>query len=213
MINYFKIALLSMTVFISTSCQNGANEIVEPVEDCNVQKIELTSVMSDEDFLTACLSVKSQVGSISRAAMMSEIEAQQVMEPFVEDGLHLRNQIVRQVEMDPTMKVEATYFKNLSDEDCAALSFVFHSIEESDLDIKIITETLDAEQNNTKTIDTKRLLHCAAVAAGYDFVKKLSVEGIVTAVTIRQALIAIGKRYLGYVGAVLMVYDFVECIS
>lgn len=213
MINYFKIALLSMTVFISTSCQNDANEIVEPVEDCNVQKIELTSVMSDEDFLTACLSIKSQVGSISRAAMMSEIKAQQLMEPFVEDGLHLRKQIVRQVEMDPTMKVEATYFKNLSDEDCAALSFVFHSIEEADLDTKIITETLDAEQNNTKTITKERLFHCVSFAAGYDILKELSVEGIVTAVTVRQALIAIGKRYMGYVGLVLMVYDFVECIS
>lgn len=36
---------------------------------------------------------------------------------------------------------------------------------------------------------------------------------LITAASVRQVIIAIGKRYLGYVGLVLMVYEFVECIS
>lgn len=61
--------------------------------------------------------------------------------------------------------------------------------------------------------EAERFVHCLAVAVGYDTVKKLSVEGIITATTVRQAIIAIGKRYLGYIGVALVIKEFVECIE
>ncbi|WP_289772967.1 hypothetical protein [uncultured Duncaniella sp.] len=213
MFNYLKVALMGLVVCLMASCQNEVNEIEEPTAESAENVVELTSSMSQEDFLTACAAVKSKMGSVSRAVQMTDVEARQVMQPFVEDGLQLRTQIVRQVELEPTMAVEAAYFRDLSEEDCAALSFVFHSIKDAGLDTEIVTGTIDGFQAQTMSVSSERLLHCAAVAVGYDAIKRLGVGGIVTATTVRQAIIAIGKRYLGYVGLALMVYDFVECVS
>ena len=188
-------------------------DVDEPTVKSTEKTVELTSSMSEDDFLTACLAVKSQMGSVSRAVQFTEVEAKQVMQPFVNDGLQLKKQIVEQAELNPSLQVEAVYFKNLSDEDCAALSFVFHSMRDAGMDTEIVTGVIDGVQTQTMSVNTERLLHCAAVAVGYDAVKKLGVGGIVTATTVRQAIIAIGKRYLGYVGLAIMVYDFVECVS
>lgn len=212
MINYLKIALMGMMVCFMASCQTEA-DVDEPTVKSTEKTVELTSSMSEDDFLTACLAVKSQMGSVSRAAQFTEVEAKQVMQPFVNDGLQLKKQIVEQAELNPSLQVEAVYFKNLSDEDCAALSFVFHSMRDAGMDTEIVTGVIDGVQTQTMSVNTERLLHCAAVAVGYDAVKKLGVGGIVTATTVRQAIIAIGKRYLGYVGLAIMVYDFVECVS
>lgn len=212
MINYLKIALMGMMVCFMASCQTEA-DVDEPTVKSTEKTVELTSSMSEDDFLTACLAVKSQMGSVSRAVQFTEVEAKQVMQPFVNDGLQLKKQIVEQAELNPSLQVEAVYFKNLSDEDCAALSFVFHSMRDAGMDTEIVTGVIDGVQTQTMSVNTERLLHCAAVAVGYDAVKKLGVGGIVTATTVRQAIIAIGKRYLGYVGLAIMVYDFVECVS
>lgn len=203
---------MGMMVCFMASCQTEA-DVDEPTVKSTEKTVELTSSMSEDDFLTACLAVKSQMGSVSRAAQFTEVEAKQVMQPFVNDGLQLKKQIVEQAELNPSLQVEAVYFKNLSDEDCAALSFVFHSMRDAGMDTEIVTGVIDGVQTQTMSVNTERLLHCAAVAVGYDAVKKLGVGGIVTATTVRQAIIAIGKRYLGYVGLAIMVYDFVECVS
>lgn len=203
---------MGMMLCFLASCKTEA-DVDEPTVKSIAETVELTSSMSEDDFLTACLVVKSKMGSVSRAPQFTEAEAKQVMQQFVEDGLQLKTQIVEQVELNPELQVEADYFKNLSDEDCAALSFVFHSMRDAGLDTEIVTGVIDDVQAQMMSVSAERLLHCAAVAVGYDAVKKIGVEGIVTAATVRQAIIAIGKRYLGYVGLALMVYDFVECIS
>lgn len=46
--------------------------------------------------------IKSQIGSISRATQLSELEAEAIMRPLVDDGIQLRDQIIEQVELDPS---------------------------------------------------------------------------------------------------------------
>lgn len=202
---------MGMIVCFMTSCKNEISAD-EPTVELTKDQVELTSAMSESAFLTACLDVKSQMKSVSRSLQFTELEAEQVLQPFVEDGLQLKTQIVEQIEIDPSLQVETAYFENLSDEDCAALSFVFHSMNDAGMDIGVVTGLIDDTQYQTMSVNTDRLLHCASVAIGYDTVVKIGVKGIVTAATVRQAIIAIGKRYLGYIGLAIMVYEFVECI-
>lgn len=212
MINYFKVTLIGVMASIIVSCQSDTS-VDEPTVNAMGKTFELTSSMSDEDFMATCVAVKSQVGSLSRATQLTEAEAKQVMQPLVNDGLQLKTQIVRQVELDPSLSAEAAYFKDLSEEDCAALSFVFHSMKEVGMDTDIVAGAIDKNGSQTMSAKTDRILHCLAVAVGYDFMKKLTVKGVISAVTVCQAIIAIGKRYLGYVGVVLMVADFVGCVG
>lgn len=211
MFNKFKIILIGLMTCMLASCQSDSNMDEITIDSTN-NMVELTSSMSQSDFLSTCVKIKSQIGSVSRTTQISEAEAQQLMQPFIEDGLQLRSQIVRQAELEQTMNEEVIYFKNLSDEDCAALSFVFHSIKEAGLETEFVTTTFDEIETQRLSVSSERLLHCAAAAVGLNAIKEIGVSGVVTAATVRQAVIAIGKRYLGYIGLALMVYDFVECI-
>lgn len=212
MINYLKPIFMCVIVLLVCSCQSST-PLEESVSDNSEKKIELVSPMTQHEFVKNCESVKSQLGSITRATQMTQEQAKEAMQPFVNDGLQLRTQLVQQTEADPILAVEHTYFKKLSEEDCAVLSFVYHSMIESGMQTSVINQTIDDIQTQTIQVSTERLLHCAAVAVGYDAVKKLGVGGLITATTVRQVIIAIGKRYLGYIGVALMVYDFVECIK
>lgn len=210
MTNFSKIAVAAMTILLMGSCQNSANEPNVEHEDLT---LELISSMSQEDFMRNCFAVKSQMKSVSRSTQLTDLEAQQIMQPFVEDGLQLQTEIIEQLETEPTMAEELAYFSGLSEVDCAALSFVFHSLNEAGMEVEVVTGTLDKIETQQMTVTSERLIHCAAAAVGINAIKELGVGGVVTAATVRQAIIAIGRRYLGYIGLALLIYDFVECIS
>lgn len=173
MLNYLKIFLLGLAVCLMASCQNDASIDTPSAENAS-KTLELTSTLSNEDCMSTCFAIKSQMKSVSRATQLSEAEAKLVVEPLVKDGLQLKAQIVRQVENDPTLKSEAKFYKNLSDEDCAALSFVVHSMQTTDLELQ--GATIYTNGDYKLNIDKERIIHCLPVAVGYDFLKKPSTE-------------------------------------
>lgn len=197
-----------MTLLIS-SCQN--EEELKSDNSTNIQ-INLESSISKSEFIQLCHSVKTQ-NRLSRTTNLSDHEAKALIQPLIQDGIQLKSQIVTQATKSPTLKKEVSYFENLSDEDCAALSFIIHLIEEEGVNPTLIIGTLDNPENGPEYISAGRLAACAGAALGYNAIKEIGVGGVINAVTVRQALIAIGKRYLGYVGLALMLYDFAVCIS
>lgn len=211
MIKLIQVALLVTIATFATSCQseefNGNEQ-----DDLQVNTTELTSTMSDDEFIAACHTVKSQMGPKSRAVVMTESGAKEIVQPFVEDGILLREQIVKQMETSPNLKEDVLYFKALTEEDCAALSFTYHSMKNAGFEAQFVNNMINKKPCKLSP-EAERFVHCLAVAVGYDTVKKLSVEGIITATTVRQAIIAIGKRYLGYIGVALVIKEFVECIE
>jgi hypothetical protein len=57
-------------------------------------------------------------------------------------------------------------------------------------------------------------MSCLGIATGYSSLKAiLNIEDLLDAKTLLKTLKAVGKRYLGYVGAVVMVYSFVKCMG
>lgn len=183
--------LASILMFCSCSSENGKDSEPKP------QKLELSSEITE----TTLLAVRDVVslGYDSRGTL-DEIECKTVITPLITDGKNIQNQILEQLS-DSVSEEDIEFFQNLSDEELAALSFLVYTITPNDTNV------------SSRGIDTNRLLHCASVAVGYDAIKKLAVGEVVTAVTIRQALLAIGKRYLGYIGFAIMIYEFVECVG
>lgn len=96
-------------------------------------------------------------------------------------------------------KDEVNDLASLGDDDLALLSFIVYEMEQS--------ETM------SRAAVSSQLISCLAVATGISSIKEIWVSGLVNAKTITQALIAQGKRYLGYIGVALMVYSFVDCVS
>jgi hypothetical protein len=57
-------------------------------------------------------------------------------------------------------------------------------------------------------------MSCLGIATVYSSLKAiLNIEDLLDAKTLLKTLKAVGKRYLGYVGAAVMVYSFVKCMG
>ena len=97
---------------------------------------------------------------------------------------------------------------SLSDDELATLSMLYHVLSDDGIDIDKLNEDIDGLR-----ISRERLLACLEFAVGITELKELTVRGVVNAVTIRKALSAIGRRYIGYVGVALMIYDFMDCVG
>lgn len=115
------------------------------------------------------------------------------LKPFVLDGQSIQKNIL--VKLDKNSQ-DYKYFQDMSEEQLASLSFLIYN--------------LNAQDTRSSS---SRLRSCLATAVGVASIKELSVDGIITATTLSRALIAIGKRYLGYIGVALMVADFYDCIQ
>lgn len=176
-----------------TSCSSDNKESSEP----KPIKLELRSNISDSTLTNIRDVISSDIES---RGDIDEFNCFNAVAPLIADGENIQAQILDQISTEATPE-DIDFFKNLSNEDLVALSFIIYTTSQNDTEC------------SSRNINTDRLLNCVGVAIGYDAIKKLAVGEIVTAATIRQALVAIGKRYLGYIGLAIMVYDFVECIS
>lgn len=147
MIKLIQAALLVTIATFATSCQseefNGNKQ-----DDLQVNTTELTSTMSDDEFIAACHTVKSQMGPKSRAVVMTESGAKEIVQPFVEDGILLREQIVKQMETSPNLKEDVLYFKALTEEDCAALSFTYHSMKNAGFEAQFVNNMINKNHAN-----------------------------------------------------------------
>ena len=82
--NYLKFAFIGFSACLLSSCQEKAT-VDEPIVKLQStdKTIELTSLMNNDEFLSACIEVKNQIGSSSRAIQMSQSEAKKTLQPFV----------------------------------------------------------------------------------------------------------------------------------
>lgn len=235
MINFVKSVVFGLMFCLMLSCQNNANFDEPSTNDCSLSlsslepnngimelgqggadldkpidgvaeiALELTSSMTEDDFMTTCDEVKMQVGSLTQASELTDDEAVAILEPLIDDGKQLKEQIVNQLEGETSQIDDLEYFKNLSDEECVALSFFFHGIQEE-------LDNNDEPEGQTASISGGKIFRCSVSAIFGLSIDKLSVRGVISATTVRQALIAIGKRYFGYIGLAVMIYDFVQCV-
>lgn len=151
----------------------------------------------------------------------SEDSCKKILEPLIIDGEQIKDKIIWQYDSLQMLgyQIEITedieYVRNLTNEELASLSFLVYNV--NTFDQNFLEENIYGAPLSDPYIydcqSSERILACATVALGWDEIKKLSVTGVVNATTIRSALMAIGKRYLGYVGVALMVYNFGVCIS
>ena len=70
-------------------------------------------------------------------------------------------------------------------------------------------------QSQSSSVDWPRVRVCAGAALGIAGIKTLFADTLAlgTVETVVGALKLVGKRYLGYIGVALMLYEFADCLS
>ncbi|TAD82942.1 MAG: hypothetical protein EAY75_15680 [Bacteroidetes bacterium] len=133
-----------------------------------------------------------------RTRMMSSQQLQTVLNPLVENGRALHQELIFNVSnsaewllLEPALKDSLV---QLTDQDYALLSVLFS----------------EAEINLGGAIKD-----CVGVALGISGIKGI-LKGLTTAPTVSGAIALLktmGKRYLNWIGVAWMILDFIDCMS
>ncbi|OEK02316.1 hypothetical protein BFP97_12655 [Roseivirga sp. 4D4] len=138
-----------------------------------------------------------------------ESDLEEILNPLIENGEVIHSEmraIIYTSEVYNELSVperDALHAEidELSDDQLAELSFVFN-----------ISYYIDQDVNSE--IDWDRLISCASAAVGISSIQAIIQNnlGAATIETMIGALKHVGKRYLGWIGVGLMVYEFINCV-
>lgn len=133
------------------------------------------------------------------STIMENDEVVDMLEPLIENGRELHDEMVAQLELTPARQEltpeEQIEITDYNDAELAQLSFVM---------------SVSASQSS---VDWPRVRSCASAALGIAGISELWTNTLAlgTVETAIGALKLIGRRYLGYIGIALMIYDFADC--
>ena len=191
--------LFSLLVLCFCSCSHVEDAfVISPQEELG---LNVKSTLSQSDYQLVSEQLLSVVNT--RATLNDEGSCHEALLPLIKDGELIQKQILEQLEdVDESFKDSLSFLVNLSEEDLASLSFVVYN------------SALLESENVSYTrgcMSVDRLRSCLGALIGLSVVREIGVGGVIKATTLRRALFAIGKRYLGYIGIALMVADFYDC--
>lgn len=134
---------------------------------------------------------------------LDEFQAIQLLQPTVESGTTLYNDLMNQVigtqEWNTLTYEEQTYILNFTPQQKAMLAII-----------------LEAANNSAAAGGSSKWVHCALSALGFNQAYTLFASAFttgMTATTALQALKFVGVKYLGYIALAVAIYEFVECVS
>ena len=191
------------SLFLS-SCSNDenapeSNSSTFMLKD-NKNELDLTGLVLKKEVMDK---VVLELGEIrENISENDEEKIKLILQPVLENGkqLHLEmlSFLLKNGELDNLTPEDLELISNLTDEQLIELSFV----------------TYNQSVYSTSSIDWPRVRSCASFALGIQGIKTLYTNTLAlgTVETMVGALKLIDKRYLGYVGIALMVYDFMDCL-
>jgi hypothetical protein len=193
------IATITLTGALFTSCSTEEVQIKKSFDYSAIllKPEQLNTVMSNIEKYKE-RSQKSKTLNEQNA----ENEMQIILQPLIENGevIHnaMINEITSTIEFQNLTFPEQQEILNLTDEQLAELSFIVNF----------------QYQAQSASVDWDRARSCASFALGIGGIKALYANTLAlgTVETMIGALKLIGKRYLGYIGVALMIYDFTDCV-
>lgn len=219
-----KILYLLLVAFFTVSCSKDDVKIND-VKYC----LELQSTMSSNTLQDIMDKIGSLPLSRNEDSFVNDVyidSCKQILKPLIDDGRFIQRDIIAQSDslkilgVDIEIDEDIEYVRNLSEDELATLSFIVYNVNTVDIQLlepiknaELIEETPFSNPVQYETGSQARLVSCLSAAVGLTALKELGIGGVVTATSVRKALLAIGKRYLGYVGVAIMIYDFTMCMG
>jgi hypothetical protein len=143
-----------------------------------------------------------KMSSLSSSNKLMNYNAQELeiaLRPLVESGKLIHFEMIRYLqesgELSNLSEIERHQVTNLDDSQLAALSFTIHT--------------------QSYSVDWSQVRSCASAALGFAGISELWTNTLAlgSVQTTMGALKLLGRRYLGWLGVALMVYDFQDCLG
>lgn len=206
---YFNCSFL--LIFLMTiGCSNEADIVFENYIRNNETSIDGLA-LNNEVFVNISKEI-STLNMISSESKMSEliknIKLEKILSPLILNGKQISKLLINDftnLNNFEIKKADINYINSLSSMEYAQLSFVFS--------VANLFEQANKRNPTNLKMEDPTVRACLGVALGvvgiYDLLKNTRALGSVT--TTIRALKIIGRRYLGWIGVALMIYDFTDC--
>lgn len=204
--------ILLLLLLSLSSCNNEEvvnNEKITKVE-FKTQPLSINDVVSIANRLEKANLVTNSLGGQRVIKKSNEEEIQEIIAPLIENGKQLYAEMISQIkktdEWNNLSEIEKSEILNLSDTQKAQISLCF---------ISFPSQSNSSMQKVAPIQKTNRAVSCLASALGISAINDI-ISGTIALTTVEtglQLLKVMGKRYLGYIGLAIAVYEFVECVS
>lgn len=144
------------------------------------------------------------LSTIQKDVELKNNEAKSILKPLLLNGKKIHGAMINFLkengEFENLTKKEKNLINNFSGEQFVELSHVLY---------------YQNRYHTESTVDWHQVRSCVSVALGIAGIKTLLTDTVALGAiqTTVGALKIIGKRYLGYVGVALMIWDFYDCMN
>lgn len=198
-------------VIILVGCDTG----IVNAPDKDKQQLEVASI---EDVGQVAKSLESHFnldelnGKSQNKMIVSNRESEllrKILSPLKRKGLDFKEKVL---ENSLDRKADSEYLNKMTEEEMVMVGLLSVILEDADC-IEKNCESLD-NPLMAKSVDGDRIISCLATTTGYSSIKAaININGLMSARTLMTTVKAIGKRYLGYVGTAVFVYNFSKCMD
>lgn len=207
-----KYFLVIFTAILIVGCDAGV--INAPDED-----IKLIDVESIEDIgyiakkIEDNFSIEELDGNMRNKSSMGNRESEilkDVLLPLQRKGSAFKEKVLENsVDKDSDLE----YLNKITEEELIMVGLLSVILENAD-DLENKCKSIEDNPLMAQSIDGDRVMSCLGTATGYSSIKAIAdINGLMSARTLLETVKAVGKRYLGYVGAAVMVYSFSKCMD
>ena len=207
-----KYFLVIFTAILIVGCDAGV--INAPDED-----IKLIDVESIEDIgyiakkIEDNFSIEELDGNMRNKSSMGNRESEilkDVLLPLQRKGSAFKEKVLENsVDKDSDLE----YLNKITEEELIMVGLLSVILENAD-ELENKCKSIEDNPLMAQSIDGDRVMSCLGTATGYSSIKAIAdINGLMSARTLLETVKAVGKRYLGYVGAAVMVYSFSKCMD
>lgn len=211
---------LALMAFATTSCNNEDEMAIDSKKEATIEVKVPKQIFNDVNKkLNARLSLNgTRAGSSGNGyEPISEEEAQEILQPLVEYGEEVREELLQaaqQGELDATSE-ELADLENMDDSQLAGLAYFTYALAENSEDEPVNDDII--EEFSIANITKQDVVQCASLALGFEVVSGIYsiLSGSAELMTATEAF-AIGRAFisktLGWIGVGIAVYQYGKCI-
>jgi hypothetical protein len=201
--NFFSSMRSLLFLFLAVSCSSTSEEC--KTNNANNETIVLKSKITNDVFNNVVARI-GEVDPITRSSSDLQVDEEseerykQILTPFIEDGLRLKEEMMVSDELTDK---DRTFLKSVSDEEYATLSLFCYAYNDA---------LRQGGQMSARQVAGCLFISILGIGSGVYTIQNIA--GYLTARTALQFLKAMAVRYaFGYIGLAVSIYSFVQCIS
>lgn len=228
-----KIAVIAFLSAFLTSC-NSSEMLIQTDKSVCFQRIGSTELLDIANAASEIYENYQQVSSRSTDSFDATIELSQaeqkiaqICEPLTNEGMQIRDQLV-QIHLEEPESLSLTQeeleaISNLTDDQLATLAMQINALVEQQ-EFMIQTEQLEIASNMYLDCALKALgltadleglikLGLSYYTKGYIGAITESTAEIISATVAKDLIAGLAKRYAGWIGVAVILYDFAKCVN